>query len=344
MSRRAQEHNPSPKKRSYRNRMPRRFTVTCVAMLLAWSAQAQVPVHSLATVTPDAFTVCLQRNGGVASGRRLKGGAGFDYRMSQLVADQMGLPLDVIWIENEFEEENDPLRETYAVLSYRLCDAVPGHPRYVGAVGNAPYDRAALPRWLDMPRELDPETGLLRDRLTGFVDVDPIAVSKGYMRTQIGLAYRDGTPEPGGLDDLGGRSLFVQQGTLSGAIAMLQLGPVDRANVATRNPGAGFLWEVESSGGDLALMNVVAFDTHRQSNPFTALRLADWRHDFGMDLGFAALAENTDLMATIDQALQQIMTDIDLNAVAAEEGLTYSAAASDALKAQVTRATLTGSK
>lgn len=313
-------------------------------MLLAWPAQAQTPTHSVATVTPDVLTVCLQRNGGVASGRRLTGGAGFDYRMSKLVADQMGLSLNVIWIENEFEEESDPLRETFAVLSYRLCDAVPGHPRYVGAVGKAPFERAALPRWLDMPRELDPDTGLMRDRLAGFVDVEPIGVSKGYMRTQIGLAYRDGTPEPGGLEDLGGRSLFVQQGTLSGAIAMLQLAPVDRVNIATRNPGAGFLWEVESTGGELAIVNVMAFDAHFKSNPFTALRLADWRHDFGMDLGFATLAENTALLVKIDDALQRIITQTDLSAIAADEGLTYAAPRSDALKEQVTRATLAGSE
>lgn len=326
--------------------MARPLALLCAMLLWAVPAQAQSPgsAQPPATVEPGVFTVCLQRNGGVASGRRLTGGAGFDYRMSGMVAEALGLTLKVVWIENEFEEESDPLRETFAVLSHRLCDAVPGHPRYVGAVGTAPFARAALPRWLDMPREVDPETGLMRDRLAGFVDVEPIAVSGGYMRTQIGLVYRDGTPEPEGLDDLGRRSLFVQQGTLSGAIAMLQLPPADRANIRTRNPGAGFLWEVESGDGDLAIVDVLAFDTHRTSNPFTVLRLADWRHGFGMDLGFAVLEENAALLGAIDAALARIVAGTDLAAVAAEEGLTYAAPASDALTERVTRETLVGTR
>ncbi|MEM8824365.1 MAG: hypothetical protein AAGF30_12205, partial [Pseudomonadota bacterium] len=148
------------------------FAVALAAMTLGTgNAGAVGPASEYTLKNEGAVTVCLPRNAGVIAGRRLTGGSGFDYRMSQAVADRLGLALDVIWYENEFEEESDPLTETYAMLSYGLCDLVPGHPRYAGAVGPPDFQRASLPRWLDMPREIDPETGLLKDQLAGFVDV-----------------------------------------------------------------------------------------------------------------------------------------------------------------------------
>ncbi len=288
----------------------------------------------------ETLSVCLPRNAGVIAGRRMTGGSGFDYHMAQAVADKMGRRLEVVWFENELEEERDALSETYAMLSHGLCDVVPGHPRYAGAVGAPAFKRAALPRWLGMPQAIDPDTGFLKDQLAGFVDVAPIAVSRGYMRAEIGLVYRDGDAPPLDLADLGGRALALQQGALSGAIAMLQLPPEDRARVVTMNPGAGFLWEVESRGHALAIVDVPAFDAHRQASPFTTLRLADWRHPLGMDIGMAVLAGRTDLRARIDAALAALMATGQVAALAEAAGLTYAEPQTAELMPEMTRATL----
>ena len=270
----------------------------------------------------DGFTVCLPRNAWVIAGRRLTGGSGFDYHISQKLADAMDRPLHVVWYENELEEESDPVKETYAMLAYGLCDAVPGHPRSAPAVGDQDFDRAALPRWLGMTQDIDPDTGLLKDKLAGYVDVQPIAVTQGYMRSEVGLVYRDGTPEPTGLDDLNARSLHVQQGTLSGVIAMMQTSPVDRAAITTHNPSAGFLWEVESGDGTLAIVDDAAFDSHLKSNPFTTLRLAQWRHPIGMDIGVAVLAERHDLLKALNIVISELPQP-DVIHIAAEVGLSY---------------------
>ena len=301
---------------------------------------------SAETISPDALvsagelTVCLPRNGGVIAGRRLTGGSGFDYRVSNAIAEQLGLPLNIIWIENDLDEESDPVRETYAMLAHRLCDAIPGHPRYEGAVGVSDYDRASLPRWLGMPQEIDPDTNLLKDSLAGFVDVEPVAVTGGYMRTQIGLVYRDDTAEPIGLDDLQNRRLALQQGTLSGAIATLQVAPVDRALLKMMNPGAGFLWEVENQNLPLAIVDVPAFDAHLKANPFTPLRLAAWRHAVGMDIGIAVLAENTVLIEVLDAVIADLLASGQLPQFAEEEGMTYSAPVSSDLAPRFTLETL----
>lgn len=309
-----------------------------VALLLCLGSAA--PAETVKHVVENALTVCLPRNAGVVAGRRMTGGSGFDYLMAKALADALALDLKVVWYENELEEESDPLRQTYAMLAYGLCDAVPGHPRYAPALGPAKFDRAALPRWLGMAQEIDADTGLLTDRIVGYVDVQPIAVSQGYMRSEIGIAYRVGTAEPGGLGDLKERSLHLQQGTLSGVLAMMQTHPLDRANVTTHNPGTGFLWEVESGGGDLAILDVAAFDTHVKSNPVTNLRLADWRHPIGMDVGIAVLADNEALLAALDQALAAVPAD-QRRAFADEAGMTYAAPASDALMPELTTRILT---
>lgn len=313
-----------------------------VIAALAWlpSGSAIASDDGLRTLKEGTLTLCLPRNGGVMSGRRLTGGTGFDYRVSRALAERLGLDLDIIWIENELDEESDPIRETYALLAYGLCDAVPGHPRYESSVGKADFERASLPRWLDMPQEIDPDTGLLKDTLAGFVDVRPVAVTAGYMRSEIGLLYRQGDPEPGGLQDRGGRKVAVQQGTLSGAIATVQAAPGERGDIVTLNPGAGFLWDVETTGHALALVDVAAFDAHRKAFPATALRLASWRHPIGMDIGVALLAENGSLKAAMDKAIGDLVASGDLPGIAANEGLTFAPPQSDALTPRFTLATL----
>ena len=287
-------------------------------------------------IKQDTLIMCLPRNGGVIAGRRLNGGSGFDYRLSEQIADRLGLTLEVLWIEPDLEEESDPVRETYALLSARLCDAHPGHLRYENAVGVPGFDRASLPRWLGMPQEIDPDTGHLRDTLQGFVDVRPITVTQGYMRSEIGLVYWEGAAEPDGIGRLGGQELALQQGTLSGAIATLQTAPIDRANLVTMNPGAGFLWEVENAKTDLAIVDVAAYDSHLKANPVTPLRLAAWRHTIGMDIGIAVLSENRVLLAELDRVLEDILSEGVLPIIALAEGMTYAPPKSSALSPKLT--------
>lgn len=307
------------------------------AALFAIFLPVTVPAQSAPDlIKPDTLTICLPRNGGVIAGRRLSGGSGFDYRLSEEIAKRMGLTLAVLWIENDLDEESDPVRETYAVLSARLCDALPGHARYETSVGAPGFDRASLPRWLGMPQNTDPDTGLLTDALQGFVDVRPIAVTRGYMRSEIGLVYWDGAAEPEGIGALGDNELALQQGTLSGAIATLQTAPVDRGNLVTMNPGAGFLWEVEAAKTDLAIVDVAAYDAHLKANPTTPLRLAAWRHAIGMDIGIALLSENEGLRAALDQVLEEILSDGILPAIGLTEGMTYAPPKSVALSPKLT--------
>lgn len=309
--------------------MPTRaFLSGVVAVVLSCVTTGAALAEASTRVLADHLTVCLPRNAGVIGGRRLTGGSGFDFLVSEQLADQLALPLNIVWYENELEEESDPVKETYAMLAHGLCDAVPGHPRYAPALGVQDFKRAVVPRWLGMKQEIDPDTGLFRDSLAGFVDVAPVAVSSGYMRSEIGLVYREGLQPPRDLGDLSGHSLHVQEGTLAGVIAMVQTTPQDRAQITTHSPGAGFLWDVESGEGALALVDVAAFDSHQQANPFTPLRLAPWRHPIGMDIGIAVLAENESLIADLNAAIAALSASL-IRQLAAEAGLSYAPPQSD---------------
>lgn len=313
----------------------RRFLTTVLLAAVFWP-DAPSAQESIETISSGTLTACFPRNAGVIAGRRTSGGSGFDYRIMEEVASKLEVRLAAVWFEPELEEESDPLRDTYAMLSYGLCDVVAGHPRYVRAVGAPRYARASVPRWLGMPREIDPSTGFFRDVPVGFVDLQPIVVTQGYMRSTIALVYRDDTPVPSGLNDLKGRSLALQQGTLAGAIAMAQLGKEDLRRARHFNPGASFLWQVEIEELPVAIVDVVAFDNYRKSNPGTRLAVAGWRHSLGMDIGIALLEKNRSLLAVLERALDEIVTSGVAHSIAASETLTYTPPESRELAQEIT--------
>ncbi|MGR3562571.1 MAG: hypothetical protein ACU0FH_03755 [Heliomarina sp.] len=315
----------------------RLFAGLAATLLLTLATPSVAPAETeIGTMEPGVLTACLPRNSGVIAGKRNAGGSGFDYHLMEEIASRMGLSFSPVWFEGELEEQSDPLRDTYAMLSLPLCDVVPGHPRYVRAVGTPGYDRARLPRWVGMPQEIDQSTSFLKDVQTEFVDVRPLAVSQGYMRSTIGLVYLDGTPEPKDLSDLQDRPLAFQQGTLSGAIAMAALPPQDRQQARHFNPGASFLWQAEIEGMQLAIVDVAAFDNYRQSNAITRLKLAEWRHPFGMDIGIAVLEERKELLKSLNDILDDMADEAWLQSLASSEGLTYSPPADTELAQEIT--------
>lgn len=139
---------------------------------------------------------------------------------------------------------------------------------------------------------------------------------------------------------LGGRVLGYQQGTLSGALVEYQAAPEVRASARTFNPGPNFLWEIEKGAAEVAFVDVVAFDAHRKQNSLTALRLSDWRHRLGFDIGFAIRSDNPTLKSALDAGLADLEATGALAQMADEEGLTWQAPAHTGIAPPLTRAAL----
>ena len=195
-------------------------------------AQA-APAPAPALITPGVLSVCLARNGGAMSGKRARGGSGFDWRVAEEIARRMGLALDVTWFESEPEEESDPVREAYAMLALGLCDLVPAHPLYEGALGPPPAETAAPPRWDDIPDDWGPRQARLK----------PAAATAPYMRAEMGVVLAPAAQgrRIAGLADLAGLRVGVQQGTLSGALVRAQAPAEVRRAMKTLPPGPKFL-------------------------------------------------------------------------------------------------------
>lgn len=286
-------------------------------------------------VNEGYLTTCLARNAGAISGLRSKGGIGIDYRVSQALATHLGLNLKVEWFEGEVEEDSDPVLQTYAMLSYPLCDLVLSHPLFEPSIGKPPTTAAALPRWYGMPTELDAVTHRRVNKKLQHVALRPISVTKPYMRAEIGLVFRNGEPEPSGLHDLVGRRLAVQQGTFSGSIATLT-SPELAAKAITFNPGANFLWQLEQGQADVAIVDVPAYDGHRLHNKITKLRLADWRHPLGFDIGAAVLTDKTEFKQEIDNIVLELVESGQVETMALEEGVSYAKPANSGIEKMFT--------
>lgn len=83
------------------------------------------------------------------------------------------------------------------------------------------------------------------------------------------------------------------------------------------------MWEVENGAVDVAIVDVTAFDFHRKQNPISELVLSEWRHDMGMNIGFAVLETNEGLLSSLNAAIAALRTEGKIAALAKEEGLHY---------------------
>ncbi|NNF79968.1 MAG: transporter substrate-binding domain-containing protein [Rhizobiales bacterium] len=260
-------------------------------------APASEPVT---TMEPGKLTACVARNGGVMSGARHNGGTGLDYGVVEALAKALNLKLKVTWFESEQEEESDPVKETYAMLSHGLCDLVPGFALYASALSGVEGQRGALPRWDDQPDHLP----------LGFqVDLKPVKASVPYARMEMGIVVSGSSvPAFKSLADLEGRKVGVEQGTLAGVLTLRQGTKAMVAEARTFNPGPAFLWKMENGEFDAALVTVAAFDFHKRQNPISKLKLSDYRHPLGFNLGIALLKNNAPLAKRVDEALTAMLS------------------------------------
>lgn len=271
---------------------------------------------SLGTITEGRLTACLPSNGGAFSRRRHQGGAGLDYVLSEALAARLGLGFDVVWFESEPEEESDPVRETYALLSHRICDIVPDHPLYESNMGEPPSERAAPPRWDTMSQYW---TEAMQ------VDLEPVAVTGPYRRAELAIVLG---PEASDrritrLADLEGLTVGIQQGTLGGVILTTQLPAAIRARSVMLPPGPQFLWRMEQGMFDATLTDAGAYDNHRVQNRITKLELAGYRHPIGFNMGIAYRQSDAALGEYLGAALAALLESGEVERMAAAEGVTW---------------------
>lgn len=267
-------------------------------------------------VNSEVLTACLARNGGVMSSARHEGGVGMDYELAVGIANHMGLPLEVTWFESEAEEETTPAKDLIALLSYELCDIAPGFALYEPILDQYTGTRAPIPRWDDMPDSFAQGTQ---------VDLEAIELSTPYMRMEIGLVHREGVDigNVQKVSDLDGYHMGVEQGTLSGVLTLRQ-GTLQMNEMATTfNPGPTFLWKMENGAFEAALVTVGAYDFHLRQNNVSTLKLHQYRHPLGFNLGVAMLSKNTALADNVNVSIQALSAGGQLAEFGETSGLHY---------------------
>jgi len=266
--------------------------------------------------------VCVAKNGGAMSGRRASGGIGLDYEVSQALADKLSLGFEPVWFESEQDSMSSPAKEAVAMLSYGLCDVVPGFALYAPDLGPFPGETSPVPRWDDRPTFLGPQFQL---------PLEPFIHSRPYARIEMGLVVRSDLPQKERaalvairtLSDLPPVKVGVQQGTLAGILTLRQGTPKLVAQAVTLTPGPQFLWEMENGAFDAALVSVPEYDFHARQNRLTKLELTGYRHPIGFNIGFIALAKNADLMARIDGIIADMVKEDAVSALAAKSDMHY---------------------
>lgn len=285
------------------------------------------------TVRADTLTVCVSRNGSAMSGWRHESGVGLDYRMSVALAEALDLDFRPLWYEAD--GGGNPILEPSALLSADLCDLVAGHPLIASAVGAPSVARGRMPEWMGRPDKTDPR------RIT--VDLETLAVSSPFRREELGLVFAPSAKvaDDASLNDLGGLTVGYQGDTVAEVI--IRLGAQDDVRDASRSypAGAAFLWRLETGDIDAALVEVSAYDFMLRQNAISKLRLGSWRHGFGINVGYAMLAEQDDLRAAVDDALADLVQSGVAADLAALDQLHYIAPKEPAMLPSVSLAQLT---
>ena len=283
---------------------------------IAAAAPAIPPVPQNELMVAGTLTACLDVKGGIMSSRRTNGGAGFDYEVVKAVAERLGLELDVTWFEGEQDEFEDPIPQSYAMLSIPLCDVTAAHPVFPGADGPIPTDRAAPPRWDEQPDHWRPGDQ---------VNLAPIRRTRPYMRAVQGIVYSN-RADVADMDDLAAIAEFkvgVQQGTLGEAILRRQGPPAAMAEAVTVAPGPNFLWEMEKGAFDVTLTDTAAFDFHRRQNMLSQLKLGSYRHPLGVNIALATAEKNAGLRSSIDKVLEALLIEGVMGDLAKKARMTY---------------------
>lgn len=256
------------------------------------------------------------------SGRRADGGIGIDYEVAKSVAEKLSLTLEPVWFESETDTMSSPAKEAVAMLSYGLCDLMPGFALYAPDLGPFTGETSPLPSWDDRSPFLGPQFQ---------VPLEPFVHSVGYARIEMGLVVRSdlAAKELAALNkiktlgDLPAVKMGIQQGTLAGAITLRQGPEKVLAKAVTRNPGPQFLWEMENGAFDAALISVPEYDFHARQNRLTKLTLTAYRHPIGFNIGLIALEKNAALMARVDDILKAMLDANEIEALAAKSGMHY---------------------
>ena len=260
--------------------------------------------------------ICLNEELPPFSVRNKQGGAGFDVLVARALAKRLGQPLIVQWYESKLDEDASSAIEANALLSDGRCDLFAGYPLVKDALGKPGLETARLPDFAgavpaDRRRRVALGT-LTPTRPYHFAGLTIVLAGKGTERHIASLS------------DLDGLVLAVEAGTLSDAILMAFEGGRFVSKISHVVPGRGELFPLLEAGqAEATLIPVHRFDAYLSQHPESKISPSGYYHRIGFNMGFVGLASGSQLIERANGAIEAMLDDGELAALAGPAHMTY---------------------
>jgi len=239
---------------------------------------------------------------------------GFDVRIAQAIADEMGRPLRIVPFETEYERESTLAREVDALLSSQVCELASGFP-LLGEDFGVPIGSARTP---DFP-------GAKRFRERPFVPLMQMSPSRPYQGMALVVASRREVARPvTRLSDLKGLRIANVAGTLSSALLVMYQHGMLRPNLVSLPQRGDTVFELMAKGQiDAAVVSAGLYDAWHLHHPDGALVKADYVRPLGINIGFVATAQGTQALQVANRVIDRALERGDLERWAAAEGVSW---------------------
>ena len=290
------------------------LATSAAALLLAAAA-------TTARAAEEPLKVCLDEDlPPLSVHHRGKPDSGFDVALAQAVADRLGRPLKIQWIESKLDEDSSPALEANALLSDGRCSLVGGYALTKDSLVVPGVKTAKLPDF----------DGATRDDRRRRVPLGVLAPSQPYIYSALTIVLGSKALEKArerriaGVGDLAGLRLAIESGTLADAILMT----FDKGrlidDITHLVPGRDdLLGAVDRGDFDATLLDLRRFDAYRAVHPDTRLAASGYYYPVGANRGYVGLAGDPDLLVAVNKALTGLQADGTIADLGQAAGLTY---------------------
>ena len=286
------------------------LAASVAALLLAAPAAA-------ARAAEEPLRICLDEDlPPLSVHHRGKPDSGFDVALAEAVADRLGRPLKIQWIESKLDEDSSPALEANALLSDGRCALVGGYALTKDALVVPGVKTAKLPDF----------DGATRDDRRRRVPLGVLAPSQPYIYSALTIVLGPKARERriAGIGDLAGLRLAIESGTLTDAILMT----FDKGrlidDITHLVPGRDdLLGAVDRGDFDATLLDLRRVDAYRAAHPDSRLAASGYYYPIGANRGYVGLGGDPDLLLAVNKALTALQADGTIADLGRAAGITY---------------------
>lgn len=270
-----------------------------------------------AAFAADALTVCLNKDNEPFSLKKDGKEQGFDVAIAGAVARQLGRPLEIKWYQKERRSRGPVSVKTSVLVESGVCDLVGGFPLVQSSLERpGAGEEATLP----------PVEGMADDMRSKKIKGAPLMPSRAYhfagMTPVLGPAVSGKITS---LDDLKPYRMAHRPASIGDLIAMAYKGGALAGKTSHVNPDVDPLDAVARGEADVTLTEMHHFDMYKVQNPQTTLRASGLLVPVGFNLGFVTTERHADLLASVNKALDTLVSSGEADKIASDAKLTWTA-------------------